>query len=124
MREGDFTTFCLELLGPAGRARARRMFGGHGVYVDDLFVAIIIGDSLYLKADATTAPRFEAAGGEPFRYERQGRTQSLGFWTPPADAMESPTLMLPWAHLALQAARAARAPRPARPKPSRATTRP
>ena len=27
-------------LPPLGAARSRRMFGGHGLYVDDLFVAL------------------------------------------------------------------------------------
>ena len=38
---------CRLLRGVAGRARrarARRMFGGHGLYVDDLFVAIVAGE--------------------------------------------------------------------------------
>jgi hypothetical protein len=38
------------------------MFGGHGIYVDDLFVAIVVADTLYLKADAETIPRFEGRG--------------------------------------------------------------
>mgnify|MGYP000287609516 CR=1 FL=1 len=38
---GPGFTANLELLAPLGRARARRMFGGHGLYVDDLFVAIV-----------------------------------------------------------------------------------
>ena len=32
---------CLELLSTQGRARARRMFGGHGFYIDDLFVGLL-----------------------------------------------------------------------------------
>ncbi len=121
MPHPGFVAHCLELLSPLGEARARRMFGGHGLYVDDLFVAIVAGDRLYLKAGAEAAPRFDAAGGEPFTYEREGRRATLGFWTPPAEAMESSELMRPWARLALQAALSARAaasakaPRPARP---------
>lgn len=46
---------CLELLAPLGAVRARRMFGGYGLYVDDLFVALIAVDRLYLKADETSA---------------------------------------------------------------------
>lgn len=103
-----FVAHCLELLSPLGEARARRMFGGHGLYVDDLFVAIVAGERLYLKAGAEAAQHFGAAGGEPFTYERDGRRAALGFWTPPAEAMESPELMRPWARLALQAALSAR----------------
>ena len=109
MSHDGFIEHCLELLAPVGRARARRMFGGHGLYVDDLFVAIVSADRSYLKASADTADRVAAAGGQPFSYARDGKTASLSFWTPPPEAMDSPDLMQPWARLAIQAALAARA---------------
>jgi DNA transformation protein len=104
---------CLELLAPLGAARARRMFGGHGLYVDDLFVAIIALDRLYLKVDDDSRPRFEAAGCEPFVYDAKGSPVTMSYWTVPAEAMESPALMQPWARLAIAAALRARAARPA-----------
>jgi DNA transformation protein len=108
----------LELLAVLGAARARRMFGGHGLYVDDIFIALIADDRLYLKADEQTRPRFQAAGSEPFVYTRRtdgnpGDHIALGYWTVPPEAMESPALMLPWARLALEAALRARAEKPA-----------
>jgi DNA transformation protein len=99
---------CLELLSPLGAVRARRMFGGHGLYVDELFVAIVAFEQLYLKADAETAPRFAAAGCRPFVFEGQGRTVTMNYWSVPAEAMDSPAAMAPWGRLALQAALAAR----------------
>jgi DNA transformation protein len=98
------------------------MFGGHGFYVDEVFVALASGDRLYLKVDAQTRPRFEAAGCEPFVYDSAGKQVSLGYWTAPDDAMESPALMLPWTRLAMEAALRARNAKPAkssakRPKP-------
>ncbi|HEY1090017.1 MAG TPA: TfoX/Sxy family protein, partial [Burkholderiaceae bacterium] len=36
-----FVDHCIELLQGQGPVRTRRMFGGVGVYIDDLFVAII-----------------------------------------------------------------------------------
>jgi len=109
MPRDDFADHCAELLASAGPVRRRRMFGGHGLYVDDLFVAVIAGERLYLKTDAHTTAAFEAAGGERFVYEAQGRTVTLSYWTPPAEAMDSPALMAPWVRLAVQAALAARA---------------
>lgn len=103
---------CLELLSPLGAARAKRMFGGHGLYVDELFVAIVAFERLYLKADETTRARFVAAGCEPFTYDTKKGAVSLGYFTAPADAMESPALMQPWARLAMEAALRQRA-RPA-----------
>jgi len=108
---------CLEMLAPLGAVRARRMFGGHGLYIDDLFVALVAFDRLYLKTDADSRARFEAAGCQPFAYEARGKPVTVSaYWSAPAEAMESPALMAPWARLAVQAAVAARGavkPRPA-----------
>jgi DNA transformation protein len=104
MNDAALVDHCLELLASAGASRARRMFGGHGLYVDDLFVALIAQDRLYLKADAQTQPQFRAAGCEPFVYDGKGKSITMGYWSAPPEAMESPALMQPWARLALQAA--------------------
>ena len=113
----EFIGHCLELLSPVGSPRARRMFGGHGLYVDDLFVALVIGERLYLKTDAQTRPQFEAAGCEPFVYAAAGKQVSIAYFSAPDDAMESPPLMQPWARLALAAALRARAAKPSAARP-------
>lgn len=110
---------CTELLAPLGAVRVRRMFGGHGIYIDELFIAIIAFDRLYLKTSAATRPKFEAEGCEPFVYNSKTQAVALGYWTAPAEAMESPALMAPWARLAVQAALAARALKPLRAAPAR-----
>jgi DNA transformation protein and related proteins len=114
--QDGFATYCSELLTSVGEVRSRRMFGGYGLYVDDVFVAIIAGETLYLKVDDQTRPSFEAEGSKCFEYTaRGGKRQALGFWTVPPEAMDSPRLMQPWARLALEAALRARArPRPRR----------
>jgi DNA transformation protein len=104
-----FASYCAELLCGLGPVRVKRMFGGHGIYVDGVFIAIVAGETLYLKADAQTVPRFEAAGCQAFTYTAKGRTVSLPYRAAPAEAMDSPALMRPWAALAMQAALRARA---------------
>ena len=104
----DYIQHCLELLAPLGPTRARRMFGGFGLYADDVFVAIVQDEQLYLKVDDTTRGRFEAAGCQPFIYDAAGKSVSLGYWTAPDEAVESPALMVPWARLAFEAALRAR----------------
>ncbi len=99
-----FVEHCLELLAPLGPVRARRMFGGHGLYAQDVFVALLIGERLYLKVDADSEARFAAAGCEPFVYQGKQAPVRVSYWTVPDEAMESPSLMEPWARLALQAA--------------------
>lgn len=118
----DFVAWCRELLSPLGIVRAKRMFGGHGLYADEVFVAIISGDDLFLKADETSRPAFEAAGCRPFEYQSAGGRQvALGYWSAPAEAMDSPEQMLPWARHALASALRARASKPpAKPRAPRA----
>lgn len=109
----EYTEHCLELLGSLGPCQVRRMFGGHGIYLDGLMFGLIAGERLYLKVDAQTRPQWEAAGGEPFVFTARGRLVATSYYTPPDEAMESPALMRPWARLALEAALRARAAKPA-----------
>ncbi|RZS54879.1 TfoX/Sxy family protein [Sphaerotilus mobilis] len=105
----DFVNHCLELLAPLGAVRARRMFGGHGLYVDELFIAIVASERLFLKVDEVSRSAFEAAGCGPFTYAtKQGETGVMSYFNAPDEAIESPMLMQPWARLALAAALRAR----------------
>ena len=92
----EFAAYCVELLGSAGGARSRRMFGGHGLYIDDLFVAIVVGERLYLKADDESRARFEEAGCQPFIYDAKGKPMTMSYYSVPDEAMESRELMQPW----------------------------
>lgn len=119
MAQDELASHACELLEPLGHVRSRRMFGGYGIDVDGLFIALIAFDRLYLKADDQTRAAFEAAGCEPFVYAGSGKPVTMNYWTVPAEAMESPALMHPWARLAIAAALRARASKPtsARRKP-------
>ena len=113
MNDSGFVSHCLELLSPLGRTSSRRMFGGHALYIDGLCMALIIQDTLYLKADDTSRALFERAGCKPFTYTAKNQEiHSLGYYTAPDEAMESPAEMTPWARRALAAAVAARAKAP------------
>lgn len=112
----DFANYCCELLSCLGPCRARRMFGGYGISCDGLNVGLIMGDLLYLKADAQTRERFAAQGCAIFQYTRKDReVNALNYWTVPTDAMDSPRLMEPWARLAMDAALRAK-PAPKKPR--------
>jgi DNA transformation protein len=105
----DLVEHTLELLAPLGAVRAKRMFGGHGFYIDELFVALIAGERLYLKADAETTARFAAAGSAPFVYDGGAKPITMRHWAAPPEALESPAAMAPWAQRAIAAALRARA---------------
>lgn len=112
----SFADYSCELLQSAGPCVAKRMFGGWGISVDGMTIAILAnlggGDTLWLKAHADTQAVFEAAGCQRFSYETAGTTRGLNYYSAPAEAMESPALMQPWARLALEAALIAKHAKP------------
>jgi DNA transformation protein len=109
-----------DLFAPVARVHAKRMFGGLGVFVDGLMVALAVRGTLYMKADETSGAEFEAAGAQPFTYERAGREARLGFWTLPDGAFDDPDELARWYALSSRAAIRAAAAKPRR-KPRRAT---
>ena len=111
----DFVAHVIETMRPA-RAVAKAMFGGHGVYVDGLFVAIVVDDVLYLKCDAKTRGAFDALDLPHFVYKaKDGREMVMKYRRAPDEALESGAEMQRWLRLALAAALA---------KPQRARQRP
>jgi DNA transformation protein len=95
-----------EFFEPFARVAVRRMFSGHGVYVDDACIAMILRGTIWLKSDETTRDRFEAAGCQPFAYEARGRTVTANaFWSLPEEALDDSDSLRDWCRLALQAAR-------------------
>lgn len=112
MRERhDFIDYVIELFGLFGTVSAKRMFGGHGVYLDGLMFAMVSREAIWLKADDINRAEFESAGCELFTYSRGGALATIGFYRAPVDATESAAEMLPWARSAYAAALRANARR-------------
>jgi len=111
-RRNEFLALVLDLMASLGVISSRAMFGGHGLYCNGLFIAIVTGDKLYFKADARSQPRFESAGLQRFQYTARGKTVQLMYYEAPAEVYENPQTMAEWGQLALAAA--VRARRPAR----------
>jgi DNA transformation protein len=83
----------------------RRMFGGKGIYHFGRIVAVELGDELMLKADAISAPKFEAAGAKQWSYAgRKGNEVKMPYWSIPPDAFDDPDEMANWVRLAYEAA--------------------
>ena len=118
-----FANYCCELLAPLGPCAVRAMFGGFGLSLDGMTLAIVAdlghGECLWLKADDESRAVFEREGCQRFTYDMGGVPKSMGYYTAPLEAMESPAEMLPWARLAMQAA--LRAHQAKAPKRGRAT---
>ncbi len=123
----DFAQYCCELLSSAGTCVPKRMFGGYGISVDGLSIAIIAdlgaGEKLWLKGDEATRSQYSAAGCAMFIYDAKGTPRSMNYFSAPEEAMDSADAMRPWAALALQCAvRAQAAKRKPTAKPSAKAT--
>ena len=84
------------------------MFGGHGVFRDELMFGLVVDDTLYLKADKESRAMFESVGLPPFEYTRKGRRIALSYYPAPEEAMENPLTLAEWARPAFDAALRAR----------------
>ena len=108
-RRDEFVAHVRDLLQALGPVAPRRMFGGWGLFLDGVMFALIASDRLYLKADRQTEARFAEAGCAPFAYEARGKTIELSYREAPDGSLEAPDELLPWARLAVAAARRAKA---------------
>jgi len=95
----------LKLLSGLGSLRTRKMFGGVYIYCDDLFIATVHDDTLYFKANATTASDFLARKLPIFSYPKEGGVATLQYYQAPPEVFSGPAAMKLWAEKALKAAR-------------------
>jgi DNA transformation protein len=88
-------------LEPLGEVTARAMFGGHGIFREDVMFAIVDSEGrIYLRADATTAMAFEAAGST--------QHARMPYWEVPQPIREDPEQLREWASKAAEVAVAGR----------------
>jgi DNA transformation protein len=107
-KKSEFLQYVLDQLDPVGGITSRAMFGGYGIYKDGLCFAIIACNELYFKVDDTTISDFKEQGSHPFEYEARGKKNiQLGYWTVPAEILESQHKLAGWVekayHVALKA---------------------
>jgi DNA transformation protein len=117
-RHDDFVEHVCDLLAPLGAVRTRAMFGGYGIYVDDVFCAIIANDTLYFKVDDGNRADYEALGYQPFK-PFDDKPMVMSYYEVPAEVMDRRDALAAWGAMALEAGRRAARTRPS----SRSTKR-
>ncbi len=100
----DFRDYVLEQLATGGRVTSKRMFGGVGLYLDGLFIALIDDDTLYFKTDDSNRARYQRAGSQPFCPYPDRPEQQMGYWQVPAEVLEDADELKIWAREALAVA--------------------
>ena len=116
--ESDFVHFVVESLQPLGPVLAKRMFGGHGIFLHDLMFALVVWDTLYFKVDDGNRRAYEDKGLEPFTYRgQQGRQMKMSYFEAPPEGMDDPEILSEWGKDAYAAA--LRANKTGKPAPRR-----
>jgi len=99
--------FIRDLFREFGAVQIRRMFGGAGLWADDVMFALITRDVIYLKADDDSIAAFEAEACTPFSYTtKNGRHTLTSYWRLPERLYDDPEELAVWARRALGVARA------------------
>lgn len=100
-----FVDYLPEVFERFGPIRARKMFGGYGIYHDGLMFALVDDDTLYLKADADNVRYFEELGLRQFEYDSNGKVVKLSYYRAPDELLDDRELAAAWAQRSYDAAR-------------------
>ncbi len=95
----EYITYILDQLAGLGELSCRRMFGGAGIYHRGRMFALIAEDVLYLKADDSNRPDFEAEGMGPFTPWDDPK-HTMRYYEVPVDVLENKETLAEWAEKA------------------------
>ena len=113
MRVTDgFRAFVLEQLAGMESVRPRAMFGGIGLYADDVFFGILAADVLYLKVDDSNRAIYETESMPAFQ-PYAGQPTTMSYYQVPARVLEDGDELTAWARTSVRVAAHAK-PRKAR----------
>ena len=83
------------------------MFGGVGLYAEDVFFGILAADVLFFKVDDTNRREYETAGSSPFK-PYADRAMTMPYYNVPVAVLEDAMALGQWAARAVKVAKAAK----------------
>ena len=96
--------FLSDQLRPLGPVRMKRMFGGMGLYLDEMMFGVVFGETLYFKVDDRNRSDYVDEGMEPFTYDmKNGKTGALSYYEVPERLYDDADELIEWARKALDA---------------------
>ena len=101
----DYLAYVLEQLAGLAGLSARRMFGGVGLYCEELFFGLIDNDTLYLRVNDDNRADYTARGMSQFRPYADRPELSMSYYEAPADVLEDPAQLVSWARRSSPASR-------------------
>jgi DNA transformation protein len=99
-----YTQYVIDQLAGLGQVRSRRMFGGVGLYLGDIFFGLIAEETLYFKVDDVNRADYETRGMQPFRPYAKRPQLSISYFAVPPEALEDDEELVRWARQSVRAA--------------------
>ncbi len=100
----EFVDYLTEVFDQFGEIRARKMFGGYGIYHEGVMFGLVADDTLYLKVDDSTAEYFESRGLGQFEYDKGGKIVKMSYYLAPEEIYDDPDEAVIWAKRAYEVA--------------------
>lgn len=102
--ENVFVDHVVEMMQTVGPVNAKKMFGGHGIFLEGLMFGLIADNDLYLKVDDKTRDDFLDRGLEPFSYYKKDKEFKLSYYQAPEETLEQVDAMREWGNRAYEVA--------------------
>ena len=100
MKDDFFKDFVLDQLQEFSDLECRAMFGGYGLYHDEIFFGIIFKGRLYFKTNAKSVVPYLRLGMKPFRPNPKQTLKS--YYEVPLDILEDRDRLAAWAKEAVR----------------------
>jgi len=96
-KDNSFAEYIRDLLEPFGTIKIKAMFGGYGIYCNDVFFAILVENELYFKGDkGEVSDFFRANGSERFTYNAKGKNVAMEYWKVLDEVLEDDESLSKW----------------------------
>ncbi len=91
-----FVEEILKKLEPYGPIKARSMFGGYGIYYENVMFASIYQNTLYFRIDEYNSDDYVRYRSKQFIYEGAGKYMMLPYLELPQEILEDADLLPEW----------------------------
>ena len=95
----NYMNYVMELLSPIGEVKSRAMFGGYGIFHENVMFALIAGSTLYFKVNDSNRTAYENAGSRPFPH-------NMPYYEVPVEVLEDTAKLHEWANISIAIAHA------------------
>ena len=96
-KQNQYLMYVMEKLQPHGPIRSRAMFGGYGIYYNDVIFAVIVKDELYFRIDDLTKRDYEESFNyKPFVYDGMKKTVTMPYYTLPKKMLSINQILAGW----------------------------